>query len=179
MEKKNKLIELGILPDLEESGVQKISLVENPAIEADFLYFKKEEFVTPNAGESNDEFLGRCIPILIGEGKDQDQAAAICYSYLEEGFAVGIPHYTEDGKLWTGPTHKDAEGNLMTGEVHTEDSEYLYHIDYFESYNDYPESAKNAANAVLSAAAAPIVIVINSPALYSALSNVNVGSVAD
>jgi len=44
-------------------------------------------------------------------------------------FAVGIPHYTEDGKLYEGPTHKDASGRLMTGAVHTEDSVYLYHAD--------------------------------------------------
>jgi hypothetical protein len=41
--------------------------------------------------------------------------------------AVGVPHYTADGKLYTGLTHKDADGRLMTGAVHTEDSEYLYH----------------------------------------------------
>jgi len=39
----------------------------------------------------------------------------------------GVPHYTEDGKLWEGPTHKGPDGRLMTGEVHTEDSKYLYH----------------------------------------------------
>ena len=78
-----KVIDLGIIPELEVSGVKKISLVEEPAIELDFLYFKKEEFVTPNAGESDDEFISRCIPVLIGEGKEEDQAAAICYSYLE------------------------------------------------------------------------------------------------
>jgi hypothetical protein len=44
-------------------------------------------------------------------------------------FEVGVPHYTEDGKLYEGPTHKDADGRLMTGEVHTEDSVYLYHED--------------------------------------------------
>ena len=80
-----KVIDLGIIPELEVSGVKKISLVEEPAIELDFLYFKKEEFVTPNAGESDDEFLSRCIPYVIGEGKEEDQAAAICYSYLEMG----------------------------------------------------------------------------------------------
>lgn len=47
----------------------------------------------------------------------------------KEDFEVGIPHYTEDGKLYEGPTHKDSDGRLMTGEVHTEDSEYLYHED--------------------------------------------------
>ena len=45
----------------------------------------------------------------------------------KSSFAVGVPHYTKDGKLYEGPTHKDASGKLMTGAVHTEDSEYLYH----------------------------------------------------
>ena len=47
----------------------------------------------------------------------------------KQGFEVGVPHYTEDGKLYEGPTHKDASGRLMTGAVHTEDSVYLYHED--------------------------------------------------
>jgi hypothetical protein len=104
---KQELIELGILPDLEESGVQKISLVENPAIEADFLYFKKEEFVEPNSGESKEEYLSRCIAYNINEGKDTDQAVAICYSVWEQNHEA------------------------------------------FESYNDYPESARAAAKRAL------------------------------
>ena len=44
---------------------------------------KKIELVKPNAGESKDDFLGRCIPIVVREGKDADQATAICYSYFE------------------------------------------------------------------------------------------------
>lgn len=44
-------------------------------------------------------------------------------------FAVGVPHYTADGKLYEGPTHRDASGRLMTGAVHTADSEFLYHIE--------------------------------------------------
>jgi hypothetical protein len=97
----------------------------------------------------------------------------------KENFEEGVPHYTKDGKLYTGPTHKGPDGRLMTGAVHTEDSEYLYHEDElgydvggiggyvdpgvkkkkkddvieksiaFESYNDYPESAKNNACKVL------------------------------
>jgi hypothetical protein len=50
-------------------------------------------------------------------------------SLSKQGFEVGVPHYTEDGKLYEGPTHKDASGRLMTGAVHTEDSVYLYHAD--------------------------------------------------
>lgn len=39
-----------------------------------------EEFVVePKAGESKDEFISRCIGIEINSGKEQDQAAGICY----------------------------------------------------------------------------------------------------
>jgi hypothetical protein len=51
---------------------------------------------------------------------------------LQENEA-GVPHYTKDGKLYEGPTHKDSEGRLMTGEVHSEDSEYLYHKEDLEA----------------------------------------------
>jgi hypothetical protein len=105
--KNKKLVELGILSEDENSGVSAISLVENPAIEVDFLYFKSEKFVKPSAGESEDEFIGRCIPVLRDEGKPEDQAIAICYSYWEN------------------------------------------RMEKFESYNDYPESAKAAAKRAL------------------------------
>lgn len=81
--KNKKLVELGILSEDENSGVSAISLVENPAIEVDFLYFKSEKFVKPSAGESENEFIGRCIPVLRDEGKPEEQAIAICYSYWE------------------------------------------------------------------------------------------------
>lgn len=89
-------------------------------------------------------------------------------------FEIGVPHYTKDGELYEGPTHKGPDGRLMTGAVHRPDSEYLYHEDELgydvstiggyqdpgikkkkkkkvemESYNDYPESAKNNACKVL------------------------------
>lgn len=44
---------------------------------------KKYDFVKPNAGESEDEFISRCIGVVVGEGKEQDQAAAICYNYWD------------------------------------------------------------------------------------------------
>jgi hypothetical protein len=46
-----------------------------------------ENFVSPSAGETEDEFITRCIPVVIGEGKDQEQAAAICYSYWRDKFS--------------------------------------------------------------------------------------------
>ena len=46
----------------------------------------KQEFVDPRGGESEDDFLGRCIPTLLSEGYDQEQAAAICYSSYRERY---------------------------------------------------------------------------------------------
>jgi hypothetical protein len=136
----------------DDTGVEFVSLVDKPAIKKDFLLF--QEFVEPGAKESEDEFIGRCIPYMIGEGMEQDQAAAVCYSKWssKDKFAEGMPHYTKDGKLYEGPTHKDADGRLMTGATHTADSEYLYHKDElqkFESYDDYPEAAKENAKVAL------------------------------
>jgi len=37
----------------------------------------------PRGSETEQEFMSRCIPELIGEGKDQAQASAICYSLYE------------------------------------------------------------------------------------------------
>ena len=53
-------------------------------------------FVKPSAGETEDEFISRCIPVLISEGKDQDQSAAICYSYWREGFEGKTEEYMRD-----------------------------------------------------------------------------------
>jgi hypothetical protein len=83
------------------------------------------------------------ISFLLWGGK-----AALSYSknkleelgLLEEA-EVGVPHYTKDGKLYEGPTHKDAEGRLMTGEVHSEDSEYLYHKEELEAQPSIPNSS--------------------------------------
>lgn len=41
--------------------------------------------------------------------------------------SIGVPHYTKDGKLYTGEMHKDASGRLMTGKFHTANSRFLFH----------------------------------------------------
>lgn len=80
-------------------GLTQVSLVNSPAIELDFHYFSAEQFVTPTAGESEDEFIGRCVPVLIGEGKEQEQAVAICYSYWEDKTAMAsFSDYPEAAK---------------------------------------------------------------------------------
>jgi len=43
------------------------------------IIFNKVELVAnPQAGETRDEFLSRCIPLEMGKGHPQDQAIAIC-----------------------------------------------------------------------------------------------------
>jgi hypothetical protein len=85
-----KIVELIIGKDgfeFDETGVQIVSFVESPAIGIDWLAFSKQEkvqFVKPESGEQEDQFIGRCIPELIGEGYSQEEATAICYSYWKE-----------------------------------------------------------------------------------------------
>ena len=87
----NKIVELLIdIDNLEfnDLGVDIMSLVEDPAIGIMWQTFAAQKFVDVNPGESEDEYIGRCIPILIEEGFDQDQATAICYgSYEDRKFA--------------------------------------------------------------------------------------------
>ena len=45
----------------------------------------KEEFIVePKKGETEEEFIGRCIGVEVGNGYDQNQAAAICYTKWSE-----------------------------------------------------------------------------------------------
>ena len=90
-----KIVEL-IINELDKlSGFDAVALVEEPAIEANFLAFKsedlediitlqliktalKEQFVDRLPGESREDYMERCVPVLRSEGHDQDQAVAIC-----------------------------------------------------------------------------------------------------
>ena len=99
-----KIVEL-VIDELEGLfGFDAVALVNQPAIEAEFHAFNshnvddaiayqiikravfekiKEDFVTKLPGETKDEYISRCIPVVMKEGYDQDQAAAICYSDWE------------------------------------------------------------------------------------------------
>ena len=97
----NKIIELVIdFADqtLEDLGVNIMSLVDQPAIGVNWMAFSEEKFVKPSPGESEDDFIGRCMSQVTGEGYPQDQALAICYSYWEDGFGTdtsGLSPYVD------------------------------------------------------------------------------------
>jgi hypothetical protein len=66
--------------DTEGFGVDVVSIVDRPAIQVGFQAFSQEEFVEPNKGETQDEYMGRCVGYMVNEGYESSQAAAICYS---------------------------------------------------------------------------------------------------
>ena len=81
-----KIVELLIDWDNQEFddlGVDVMSLVEKGAIGIDWMAFSEQKFVDPEPGESEDEYVSRCIPVLKGEGYDDDQATAICYNSFD------------------------------------------------------------------------------------------------
>ena len=132
-----KVFEL-LINELDEiTGVDAVALVNQPAIESNFFAFKqddigdsilynlikfaiKEQMVERLPGESRDNYLGRCIPQLISEGYDEDQAAAICYDTFDVDVSALPPYNNETSGSYE-----------------------------FESYNDYPQSATNAAKRAL------------------------------
>ena len=203
-----------IIDELEElMGINAVALVEEPAIEADFLAFGKqiEEFESYNdypkqaieaakqGIKRNKEINNKCATLVgkqraqqlaTGENvsldtikrmrsflirqkdnydlaisrKDYEACGYISYllwggpaalpwaekklrqagmleasnnEIIAEALVENLPHYTKDGILYEGPTHKDSNGRLMTGATHTEDSEYLYHLDELSAkFND-------------------------------------------
>jgi len=104
-----KIIEL-IIDELDKiSGFDAVALVESPAIESDFYAFKKEDledivtyelikhsfkdqFVERIPGESRDDYMGRCLPVLKSEGFPEDQALAICYDSFDIDVST-LPDY--------------------------------------------------------------------------------------
>ena len=87
MENIDRIVELEVDVDgidVEELGVDVVSFVDEPAIEMNWVAFNKEQFVTPNAGEDEAEFIGRCMSALDSEFPDENQRLAVCYSYWED-----------------------------------------------------------------------------------------------
>lgn len=104
-----------INPD-DETGVEFVSLVTNPAIERDFQYFNKQNFVEPKAGESESDFIGRCIAKVKGEGYADDQAAAICYGYWK-GAANDKVSFDYDDTLSTARGKELAQKEIEDGSI--------------------------------------------------------------
>lgn len=68
----------------DDSEVSYVALVDEPAIQKDFVAFK---FVKPSKGEHESDFIPRCVKYIVDEGKTTEQAVAICYSIWDEHFS--------------------------------------------------------------------------------------------
>ena len=157
-EKIDRIVELDIddeqLTDevFDGTGVEIVSIVDRPAIQADFLYFGEEGFITPNPCQEGYEAIGtkikngrevpNCVPIqneeefvepMIGEGHDDYMERCIGVEIGEgkpQDQAVAICH--SKWEAVHGPTEMEEHK--------------------FESYNDYPKAAReNACRAVIHA----------------------------
>jgi len=118
MDKKLPLYEMmiGDTTDSEEE-VDFIALVEYPAIQKNFLAFKNQEFVEPTKGESKEDFLPRCIEYIINEGKENEQAVAICNSLWESHFAGVKISFDFDDTISTQRGQELAAEKIDAGEI--------------------------------------------------------------
>lgn len=196
------IYELKISENLnDEAQVDYIALVDAPAIKKDFLAFNNQ-FIEPSKGEHESDFLQRCIKYVIDEGKESEQAVAICNSLWEQHFAgvkISIDYddtlSTERGKelakrlikdgdiVYIISARNDVEGMLSVAESLGIPKSRVYatgsnsakiqkikdlgitkHYDnnsdvvkelggvgyqFEETYNDYPEQAKENAKIAL------------------------------
>ena len=110
-----QVYELKISPNInDEAQVDFIALVDEPAVEKDFLMFR-DQFVNPTKGERKDDFLPRCISYVINEGKDNAQAVAICNSIWENHFASEKISIDYDGVLSTDKGKQLAKRLIAAG----------------------------------------------------------------
>jgi hypothetical protein len=102
------IYELKIQEDMQDDAeVSFIALVDKPAIQKDFVAFT-QEFIDPIKGEGKDAFLPRCISYIINEGKESEQAVAICNSLWDQHFESEKPKLSfaiqdEDKHIISGP----------------------------------------------------------------------------
>ena len=69
-------------------------------------------------------------PDLDGDGDKEEPMIAALKTIEEVESTKKSPektHYTKDGKVWNGGTHKMPDGTLMTENPHSEKSVRLYH----------------------------------------------------
>jgi hypothetical protein len=77
----------------------------------------------PKSDETEDDFVERCIPVLIGEGKKPGQAAAVCHSVYQQKQensiepAVGGLEDIEEGETMTKEEFMKVVNSLATAKV--------------------------------------------------------------
>ena len=105
------IYELKISENIDDNAeVSTIAFVDFPAIKRDFL-----QFVEVGTNEKKDEFLPRCISYVINEGKESEQAVAICNSMWEQHFAGEKISFDYDDTLSTSKGKELAKKEIALG----------------------------------------------------------------
>ena len=154
------IIDLEMLDNVQDSGVFELALVDEPAINKIWMAMAKEKFVNPSSGETEDEFIPRCIAKLVGdEGYENDQAAAICYSTWSEAHASQKGFKMNDAFLWPDGQEFEIEPNpcwegyepygLKDDGTPNCIPVKAKELKFAETYTDYPEGAVNNAKRAL------------------------------
>ena len=100
----------------DDAEVSFVALVDLPAIKKDFLAFN-EQFINPSKGEHETDFIPRCVKYVIDEGKDSEQAVAICKSIWSEHFAGEKVSIDYDDTLSTSRGKDLAKRLIAEGKV--------------------------------------------------------------
>lgn len=100
---------------------------------------------TPRDDESRDEFVSRCIPIVIEDGtaEDEEQAVAVCNSMWEQGEKM----ITEDTLVSFGGSVKALGDGVIGGYLveYTDPEHPDLEADYFDASTDYGPHEKSLA----------------------------------
>ena len=111
----------------------------------------EEDFVKPQIDENKDEFISRCIPYLIDEGKTQEQAAGACYGmwdgreFAKVGERGGITESNKAPKSSTPNRNPQGEGTAKGKATDTRSAEVSERVedilkgkadDFNERYKD-------------------------------------------
>ena len=95
----------------DETGVDFVAFVDKPAIEVNWKAFNSEFGTNPSSGETQEEYLNRCIPDEINAGHEKDQAVAICYSKWENR------NFTKQGFKTVDQERRIVSGALMLADT--------------------------------------------------------------
>lgn len=77
----------------------------------------EQEFVYPNAGETRDDFISRCVSYVMKEGKTQDEALGQCYGMWEQQFSPDKVSFDYDGTLTTERGLRALENERRRGSI--------------------------------------------------------------
>lgn len=143
------VIDLNLIDEIEGSGTSKISLVDVPAIEKDWRYFAKQNFVDPSAGESQSDFMKRCVPVQIDEGKETDQAVAICISTYESKMGKDQFFYDAFADYPWDECIDDQLAKDLSEESAKNICGWIKANMAEDTFTDYPEAAKENARRAL------------------------------